>query len=138
MKTKITVFFAILAAVAMTGCSTPNSVPRAAMTTASIAGGDWVDYASPKSTAITIEKASITADGVVEISGLSIVAQPDEATVTNTSTVDQKLYDMLGAQSDAMSSVLTSLVSGSSNTTTVIQPAAITSAVVETTTAETE
>lgn len=91
------------------GCAS-NSVPKAALTTASIAGGDWVEYSSPKSTSITIESASITQDGIVTISGLSIVAQPDEATVNNTATTDQKLYEVLGAQSDTLNSAFSALL----------------------------
>lgn len=116
MKTLITFLIASILLCFLgfgTGCAS-NSVPKAALTTASIAGGDWVEYSSPKSTEITIENASITQEGIVTISGLAIKAQPDEATVNETSAVDQKLYDMLGAQSDTMSAALSALINRAS------------------------
>ncbi|MGE9294553.1 MAG: hypothetical protein ACQKBW_13150 [Puniceicoccales bacterium] len=87
----------------LTGC---NNVPASATTTASVAGGDWVEYSSPKATDITIESARVNPDGTVEITGLKIAATPDEAVVNKTAESDAARYQMWQSGFDAGSQTL--------------------------------
>lgn len=91
---------------ALSGC---NNVPSAATTDLSVAGGDYLTYSSPKATEVSIDQVAVDPTGAVTLTGLKVKAQPDEATVNQTSAVDQAFATAFAQQSSAMTSAFSAL-----------------------------